>query len=296
MPVAPTILGMVPMLVAAMLMDGLLLVHCRTCKLKDLREGPSGVSVPMPDTWNIPNDCTTLDLSGTGMGEIAAIKLAEALKSNKALTKLLLRNNAINERGGIAIAKALKGNTAILMFDLEENNIGISGHAAIAKASGRELFHSKDYAKDVAHQAEVSTLKDVIAQQAKLIKDLQHLVKLKDNLDKATKEAAATITEVSNLWTRILGCSVIVILMVIGGLYYLWPSSDYKSWGIRCNGGVEIKNAAGLNGPTVNGIFEKTDEARNGKPVYQKVGSNGFVVCWYENQFIGFHRESAREH
>eukprot|EP00729_Bicosta_minor_P021052 gene21052-biopygen19309 len=46
-------------------------------------------------------------------------------------------------------------------------------------------------------------------------------------------------------------------------------------------GGVEIKGAAGLNGPRVNGMYEKVEAMQNGKPVYIKVGSSGMVCCWY---------------
>lgn len=46
-------------------------------------------------------------------------------------------------------------------------------------------------------------------------------------------------------------------------------------------GGVEIKGAAGRNGASVNGMYEKVDEMQNGKPVYIKVGTSGMMCCWY---------------
>ena len=36
-----------------------------------------------------------------------------------------------------------------------------------------------------------------------------------------------------------------------------------------------------MHGAAVNGIFEKTEEMKNGKPVYTKVGSTGMACCWY---------------
>ena len=63
-----------------------------------------------------------------------AAAVAEALKSNTAVTRLELYNNNIGDRGATAIADALKNNNALQSLDLSDNSSGDSGAVAIVDA------------------------------------------------------------------------------------------------------------------------------------------------------------------
>jgi len=80
------------------------------------------------------NDPTleTLGLEHQDIGGQCCIKLADALKENKALKKLDLKDNNIGNAGAIAIAGALKINKALEELDLAHNEIGNEGAIAIA--------------------------------------------------------------------------------------------------------------------------------------------------------------------
>jgi hypothetical protein len=64
-------------------------------------------------------------LSHNNIGDIGAIEIAEALKTNKTLTKLMLSHNNIGDDGATAIVKALEINQILENLYLD-NNILIS--------------------------------------------------------------------------------------------------------------------------------------------------------------------------
>ena len=66
---------------------------------------------------------TTLDLMGNSIGDEGARALAEALKTNGALTTLNLQGNSIGTEGARALAEALKTNGALTELDLRQNSI-----------------------------------------------------------------------------------------------------------------------------------------------------------------------------
>ena len=82
--------------------------------LRDVRSGES---------WRL-GDCTSLNLFNNRIGAEGARALAEALKTNKALTSLDLRRNSIGAEGARALAEALKTNSALTSLDLRWNSIG----------------------------------------------------------------------------------------------------------------------------------------------------------------------------
>jgi hypothetical protein len=46
-------------------------------------------------------------------------------------------------------------------------------------------------------------------------------------------------------------------------------------WAFRIGG------ATGPRAPTINGVYTRTDELKNGKPVFSKVDSCGATCCWF---------------
>merc|ERR1711935_1238093 len=67
---------------------------------------------------------TTWDLHGNRIGDAGAAAIAEALKTNTAVTFLGLKNNNIGDAGAAAIAEALETNTAVTSLSLDGNSIG----------------------------------------------------------------------------------------------------------------------------------------------------------------------------
>ena len=91
--------------------------------------------------------CATLNLSSNSIGAEGAQALAEALKTNGALTTLdlssealktnvalttlNLRKNSIGDEGALALAEALKTNGALTTLGLRSNSIGYEAQAAV---------------------------------------------------------------------------------------------------------------------------------------------------------------------
>ena len=82
----------------------------------------------------IPEDCTTIDLGHTNVGNAGAAAVAEALKTNTAVTQLNLYDSKVGDDGAIALAEMLKTNTALTTLLLFANKIGDDGAASLAKA------------------------------------------------------------------------------------------------------------------------------------------------------------------
>ena len=95
---------------------------------------PAGANFSSPALVVDLEGCTALNLYSSNIGDSGAAAIAEALKSNTAVTLLFLYNNNIGDRGAAAVAGAVKNNAAVTTLYLYSNNIGDSGAAAIAEA------------------------------------------------------------------------------------------------------------------------------------------------------------------
>ena len=85
-------------------------------------------------SWDFElGDCTSLDLGYSWLGDEGARALAEALKTNKALTSLNIHSNSIKADGARALAQALKTNKALTSLILRNNLIGADGARALAE-------------------------------------------------------------------------------------------------------------------------------------------------------------------
>jgi serine/threonine protein kinase len=73
-----------------------------------------------------------LDLSINNLGDVGALSLGEALKTNSAINSLNLSATSIESAGAIALAEAFKLNTAIASVDLSQNNMTAAGVALLA--------------------------------------------------------------------------------------------------------------------------------------------------------------------
>ena len=82
----------------------------------------------------IRQGCEELDLQSIGIGDEGAKELAEALKTNKALTKLYLYKNMIGNAGAEELAMALMASTSLTSLWLNRNEIGSKGCKALAAA------------------------------------------------------------------------------------------------------------------------------------------------------------------
>ncbi|CAF1597528.1 unnamed protein product [Adineta ricciae] len=80
---------------------------------------------------------TTLHLSGTGIGDEGAQRIADALQTNTALTTLDLSWNEIRDEGAQQIADALRTNTTLTTLNLSRNAISDIGAQCIADALQR---------------------------------------------------------------------------------------------------------------------------------------------------------------
>jgi Ran GTPase-activating protein (RanGAP) involved in mRNA processing and transport len=70
--------------------------------------------------------------------------LAEALKDNETVTKIILAYNNIGSEGAEALANMLKDNNTITHVDLGHNNIGPEGAKALAKTLGLKVVTGKE--------------------------------------------------------------------------------------------------------------------------------------------------------
>ena len=75
--------------------------------------------------------CATLNLYRSSIGAEGARALAEALKTNGALTTLYLNSNSIGDEGARALAEALEANGALTALLLDGNSIGDKAQAAV---------------------------------------------------------------------------------------------------------------------------------------------------------------------
>jgi len=106
---------------------------CTTLELYNSTIGDSGAAA-IAQALKSNTALTYLDLSYNNIGDSGAAAIAEALKNNAALTELYLYNNTIGDIGAVAIAGALKSNIALTTLRMNNNTIGDSGAAAIAEA------------------------------------------------------------------------------------------------------------------------------------------------------------------
>jgi Ran GTPase-activating protein (RanGAP) involved in mRNA processing and transport len=83
--------------------------------------------------YGINPSLTTLHLDNE-ISDAGTIELADALKTNRSLTKLGLSDNRIGADGAKALADALKTNRSLTKLDLSDNRIGVDGAKALADA------------------------------------------------------------------------------------------------------------------------------------------------------------------
>ena len=95
--------------------------------------GTSGASA-LAEALKVNSTLTKLLLLDNNIGAAAATALAEALKSNRGLMELFLCNNNIGFAGAAALAEALKVNTTLITLNLSNNNIGAGGATVFAEA------------------------------------------------------------------------------------------------------------------------------------------------------------------
>lgn len=76
-------------------------VDGRTCSGSEVLNGDHTIAT-------VPLDCTSLLLNGNSIGDIGATSIAEALKSNTAVTSLDLSYNNIGDVGATSLAESLK--------------------------------------------------------------------------------------------------------------------------------------------------------------------------------------------
>ncbi|KJE91132.1 hypothetical protein CAOG_009530 [Capsaspora owczarzaki ATCC 30864] len=81
----------------------------------------------------VENACKALDMDCSQIGEDEAWAIAEALKVNRTLNDLNLRENQLGDAGARAIAETLKVNTTLNWLHLGQNQIGDAGARAIAE-------------------------------------------------------------------------------------------------------------------------------------------------------------------
>jgi Ran GTPase-activating protein (RanGAP) involved in mRNA processing and transport len=77
---------------------------------------------------------TSLNLSGNGIGDYGARRIASALAKNSTLRTLSLAKNLIGPLGAIEIAHMIKHNVGLTSLDISKNHIRFSGAIEIASA------------------------------------------------------------------------------------------------------------------------------------------------------------------
>lgn len=75
-----------------------------------------------------------LAMEGCHIGDVGAVTLARALRSNAALLELELGETDVGDEGGVALAEALHENTTLTTLHLFKNRLGAGSFAAFARA------------------------------------------------------------------------------------------------------------------------------------------------------------------
>ena len=76
----------------------------------------------------------SLDMSNRGLTFVDGVVIAELLKANKTMTKLVLRNNKLGDNGAAALAMMLCVNKTLEKLNLENNKIEHRGGQAMVEA------------------------------------------------------------------------------------------------------------------------------------------------------------------
>ena len=109
---------------------------CATLHLSGSRMGDEDIRPlrALAEALKTNSALTALHLYGSRMGDEGSRALAEALKTNSALTTLHLGGNRIGDEGAWALAEALKTNSALTTLHLSGNSLGDEGAWALAEA------------------------------------------------------------------------------------------------------------------------------------------------------------------
>ena len=106
-------------------------------------DGTKDVAEACKEALKIRSTLQDLSLCCNDLGDVDAMGIAEALKTNSSsLQSLNLSFNKIGVEGATAIAEALKINSTLQLLNLSENNIGGKGATALAKALKQALLPS----------------------------------------------------------------------------------------------------------------------------------------------------------
>ena len=84
-------------------------------------------------SMRINDSIQELSFARARIGDDSAYHLSDALASNKTLTRLRIRGNAISCIGAERLAKALKGNKTLEVLDISGNRLGDKGAEAFAE-------------------------------------------------------------------------------------------------------------------------------------------------------------------
>jgi hypothetical protein len=88
----------------------------------------------LADALKVNKTLSSLNLRQNSIGAKGAAALADALKVNKTLSRLNLPQNSIGPEGTVALANALKVNTTLIKLDVARNLSGSEGALALANA------------------------------------------------------------------------------------------------------------------------------------------------------------------
>eukprot|EP00729_Bicosta_minor_P010564 gene10564-30780_t len=124
------------MLVAAVLLCAAAAVRGRECATRDVfKDGDYAHGLVATVAG-----CTSLNInSNNALGDAIAAAIAEALKTNTAVTALNLWDNSIGDAGATALAEMLKVNTAVARLSLVYNKIGDTASLDRNKGTRDEL-------------------------------------------------------------------------------------------------------------------------------------------------------------
>ncbi len=91
-------------------------------------------AAPLAEAIRVNKTLKRLLLHDSNIGDAGAASLAASIKVNTTLTELHLEKNNIADAGAASLAEAIKVNTTLTRLDLEANKIAAAGAASLAEA------------------------------------------------------------------------------------------------------------------------------------------------------------------
>ena len=99
---------------------------------------------PLPQTLACKCDLQEVDLSRTRMGPDACVVLAEALRVNTVVERILLHGNPLGESGGWHLMSAITSNRCLEYIGLQGANFRPSGEAPGELLAAEQLCSHDD--------------------------------------------------------------------------------------------------------------------------------------------------------